>query len=62
MNDDGSDAQRLTFMNDPGSGQYLGYSVAGGVAFDPRDPNRFVAGISHDLATSHLQAVFVTIR
>lgn len=61
MNADGSDARRLTFMNQPGNPQYLGYSVAGGVAFDPRDRRRFVAGISHDLGTGHLQAVFVTI-
>ncbi len=62
INDDGTDPVRLTFMNQPGSRQYLGYSVAGGVAFDPRDPRLFVAGVSHDLATKHVQAMFVTLR
>jgi hypothetical protein len=61
MNANGSDPRRLTFMNQRGNPQYLGYSVGGGVAFDPRDRRRFVAGISHDLGTQHLQAIFVTI-
>lgn len=61
VNPDGTDPRRLTFMTQPGSGQYLGYSTAGGLAFDPRDPRRFVAGVSHDLATKQVQAVFVTI-
>jgi hypothetical protein len=62
MNSDGSDPRRLTFMNQPGTPQYLGYSQALEVAFDPRDPRRFVAGVSHDLGTKRVQGVFVTIR
>ncbi len=62
VNDNGTDPRRLTYMNQPGTAQYMGYSVGGGVAFDPRDPSRFVAGVSHDLATTHVQAMFVTIR
>jgi hypothetical protein len=61
VNRNGSDPRRLTFMNDPGTRQFLGYTVGGGVAFDPRDPRRFVAGVSHDLGTVHLQAIYVTI-
>ncbi|MGO9956955.1 MAG: hypothetical protein ACLP50_13410 [Solirubrobacteraceae bacterium] len=62
VNDDGTDPVRLTFMNQPATAQYLGYSVGGGIAFDPRDPRRFVAGVSHDLGTKHVQALFVIIR
>ncbi len=60
-NADGADARRLTFMNQPGTKQYRGYSVGGGLAFDPRDRHRFVAGVSHDPLATHVQAVFVTI-
>ncbi|HUO73616.1 MAG TPA: hypothetical protein VMU39_22795 [Solirubrobacteraceae bacterium] len=62
VNSDGSDPRRLTFMNQPHTEQFSGYSVGGGIAFDPTDPRRFVAGVSHDLGTKHVQAVFVTIR
>jgi hypothetical protein len=58
---DGSDAQRLTFTNQPGA-EHLGYTQTLGLAFDPHNPRRFVAGLSHDLATQRIQAVFVTIR
>jgi hypothetical protein len=58
---DAGDPRRLTFMNEPGDAQYEGYTVAGGVAFDPRDPRRFVAGVSHDPLGNSVQAVFVTI-
>ena len=61
MNANGTDPQRLTFMNQPGNPQYLGYSQALCLAFDPRDPRRFVAGVSHELSTSRVQAIFVTI-
>jgi hypothetical protein len=61
MNLDGSDAQRLTFTNQPGT-EHLGYTQTLGLAFDPHDPRRFVAGLSHDLSSQHIQAVFVTIR
>jgi Tol biopolymer transport system component len=58
---DGSDPQRVTFLNERGTEQYRGYSVMGGFAFDPHDPRRLVAGVSHDLASHRLRAVFVTI-
>jgi len=61
MNLHGSDAQRLTFTNQPGT-EHLGYTQTLGLAFDPHNPRRFVAGLSHDLATQRIQAVFVTIR
>jgi hypothetical protein len=61
VNANGSDPLRLTFMNQPGNAQYLGYSQAGGLAFDPRDPRRLVAGVAHDLSSDQIQAVFVRI-
>jgi hypothetical protein len=48
-------------MNQPGNPQYLGYSQAGGLAFDPVDPHRFVASVSHKLFSGGSQAVYVTI-
>jgi hypothetical protein len=61
MNLNGSDAQRLTFTNQSGA-EHLGYTQTLGLAFDPHDPRRFVAGLSHDLSSQQLQAVFITIR
>jgi hypothetical protein len=61
MSADGADPRRITFMNQPGTRQYLGYSQALNVAFDPHDPRRFLAGVSHDLGTQHIQAVMVTL-
>ena len=46
MNGDGSDPHQLTTMSLPWSGEYGGHpSLAAGLAFDPSDPDRFVAGI-----------------
>ncbi len=50
MHPDGSDQHRLTYMNEPWNALGRGYSVVGGVAFDPRDPSRFVAGVAADPA------------
>jgi hypothetical protein len=58
---DGSDPERVTFFNQKGSEQYRGYTVVGGFAFDPHDPRRIVAGMSHDLMTHDLRAAFITI-
>ena len=57
----GTDPRPLTCMNEPGSGQYVGYSQALGIAFDPHNPRRFVAAISYDLETARVQVVFMTI-
>jgi len=61
VNANGTDPVRVTYMNQPGTAQYLGYSQAGGLAFDPRDPRRIVAGVSHKLGSGEIQAVFVTL-
>lgn len=45
---DGSDARQLTRFSVPGSPMYDGFlpaSLAGAVAFDPKNPKRFVCGI-----------------
>jgi hypothetical protein len=60
--DDGSDPLRVTFLNQPGNPQYLGYSQVGGVAFDPSDPRRFIASVQHRLLGNDEQAVFVTLE
>jgi hypothetical protein len=61
VNPDGTDPRRLTFMNQPGTAQYMGYTVGGSVAFDPRDPRRFVAGVSNSFTTTDVQSIWVTI-
>jgi hypothetical protein len=58
---DGGDPQRVTFFNEPNDPQYLGYAVAGGAAFDPHDPKRFVVGISQNLNGEEINAYFVTL-
>jgi hypothetical protein len=35
---------------------------AGGIAFDPKNPHRFIAGVSRGLFNERLQAIFVTIH
>jgi hypothetical protein len=61
-NSDGGGYQRLTSMDQPGNRQYMGYADAGGIAFDPRNPRRFIAGVSRGLFNERLQAIFVTIH
>lgn len=49
MNPDGSDPKQLTWLSVPWSSQYHGYpSLAGGLAFDPTNPKRFVTSIETD--------------
>jgi len=59
---DGADPRRLTYMNQPGNPEYMGYSVAGGVAFDPHEGSRFVAGVAHNLLGTDIDSVFVSMR
>ena len=62
MNPDGSGQQRLTFLNEPWSTEYRGYTVVGGLAFDPNNPNRFIADISPDMSAHQLDAVMITLN
>ncbi len=50
MRPDGTESRRLTFLNEPWHLQGRGYAAVGGMAWDPRDPNRFVAGVASDSA------------
>ncbi len=61
MNPDGSDAQRLTWFNAPWNTESLGYSVVGGLAFNPNNPDQFVAGIANSPTASTLNAVMITL-
>jgi hypothetical protein len=59
---DGSDPVQLTGMSIPWSPHYQGHpSIVGGLAFDPDDPNRFVAGIATDLEGNY-KSVMVTLK
>ena len=39
----------------------VGYAVAGGAAFDPHNPKRFVVGISQNMNGEEINAYFVTL-
>jgi hypothetical protein len=61
MNANGSDARQLTWLSRPTSSQYHGHpSLAGGLAFDPADPRRFVAGIETDLSGDY-KSLMITL-
>jgi hypothetical protein len=62
MNPDGTGSQRLTYFNEPWNTDYMGYTVVGGLAFDPNDPDRFVADVATDVNAQHLNAVMVTMN
>ncbi len=61
-NSDGGNYRQLTSMDQPGNRQYMGYADAGGIAFDPKNPHRFIAGVSRGLFNERLQAILVTIH
>jgi hypothetical protein len=61
VDSNGADPRRVTFMNEPGNPEYLGYSQALGLAFDPHDPRLIVTGLSHELGTKSVQAVFIKL-
>lgn len=61
MNPDGTGSQRLTYFNESWSTQAAGYTVVGGLAFDPNDPHRFVADEATDMNAENNDAVMVTL-
>ncbi len=61
MNPDGSDPQRLTYFNAPWHTESLGYSVVGGLAFNPRNPQQFIAGVAADPNAQTINAQTVTL-
>jgi hypothetical protein len=61
MNPDGSGAQRLTFFNEPWSTESQGYTITGGLAFNPDNPNQFIASVSHDAESQTQDAVLMTL-
>jgi hypothetical protein len=62
MNPDGTNPQRLTYFNEPWHTEYLGYSVTGGLAFNPNNPNQFLAGVAVGIAAQNTNAVMVTLN
>jgi hypothetical protein len=61
MNLDGSGQQRLTYFNEPWSTQSMGYTVVGGLAFDPDDPDRVIAGVASDDNAQNINAVTINL-
>ena len=59
---DGSDARQLTSLSDPSSPWYDGFpAIAGGLAFNPANPNQFVAGIETNYEGDY-KSVMVTLE
>jgi hypothetical protein len=61
MNPDGSNPQRLTFFNEPWSTETQGYTITGGLAFNPDNPDQFIASVSHDAESQTQDAVLMTL-
>jgi len=62
MNADGSDPRQLTWLSVPWSSQYQGFpSLAAGLAFDPEDPKRFVAGIETN-DSGNYKSLMITLK
>ena len=62
MNPDGSNPQRLTYFNESWSTEYLGYTEVGALAFNPDNPDQFVAAASADINTQHVNADMITLN
>lgn len=61
MNADGSGSQRLTYFNEPWSTESRGYATVGSLAFNPSDPNQFIAAVQRSLNNDTEEAVVVTL-
>ncbi len=62
MNANGSDPRQLTWLSAPWSSQYQGYpSLATTLAFDPSNPNVFVAAIETDYHGDY-KSLMITLR
>jgi hypothetical protein len=61
MNPDGTASRRLTYFNESWNTQTAGYTVVGGLAFDPNNPNRFIADQATDMNAKDNNAVMVNL-
>ncbi|MGA2012756.1 MAG: PA14 domain-containing protein [Solirubrobacteraceae bacterium] len=52
MGADGSDPQHLTYFEQPWETETLGHSSVGSLAFDPSDPDVFIAGVTQGSASN----------
>jgi hypothetical protein len=62
MNPDGSNPQRLTSFNIPGSPESLGYSDTESLAFNPNNPNQFIAAVSSDADSDDVNGYVVNLQ
>jgi hypothetical protein len=53
MRSDGSDVRRVTYLDEPWTVESTGYSLLGGLAFDPRDSHRVFVGRTTDGVASN---------
>ena len=62
MNADGSDPQRLTYFNEPWNTEGLGHVQTEALAFNPDNPNQFLAGVATDANSQNVDAELVTLN
>lgn len=62
MDPNGSAPQRLTYFNSPWNTEYLGYSVVGGLTYNPANPNQFLAAVETDKTAEHFAAYMVNLN
>ncbi len=61
MHPDGSDAQRLTYFNAPWNTESMGYTVVGGLAFNPDNPDQFIADVANNSNADPINAEEITL-
>jgi hypothetical protein len=62
MNPNGSDRRRLTYFNEPWDTESLGYAIAESLAFNPDDPDQFIAGVASDIDSENVTAYSVNLE
>ncbi len=61
MNPDGTAPHRLTYFNERWSTEGMGYSDVESLAFNPNNPNQFVAAVSPNITSTNVNAEMVTL-
>ncbi|MGO9959444.1 MAG: PA14 domain-containing protein [Solirubrobacteraceae bacterium] len=61
MHPDGTDSQRLTWFNSSWSTESLGYTVTGGLVFNPNNPDQFIADVATSSSAENINAMLITL-
>lgn len=62
MNADGTSQQRLTYFESSWNTESLGYGIVGSLAFNPSNPNQFIASVSKDSGATNNNAYVVNLN